>query len=332
MRRIFRKLAKSTPELVGRFTVRDVVLEIAVDNNLMVGLVNGYRVVDGQLADDPIDKMVGTLASVAAKLVRDNWGDDALEGAITMYPSEWDSAGKYPSERYMKAMVSRLREHLDDKTVVIANEGKIQEPAKEEAPTKKIQIDLRTLVSNLNQYNKSLAECLKYADRSIERASILLARRVSATMWGADKLQAQLDKVSRALPALESGLEEASKRASLSLRSSEEFVSRLRRGVKGGSDDEKYMKQVLIPGMLSYHEKVSSYLSSVVADLSVLANLDRVVRNTTGYPASFMFKVSLADDLNEAYTILVAFLTDIPAVEKGIFEPLEYIQHGTFTK
>ena len=333
MRRILRKVAKNSLELLGRFTVGNVVLEIAVDNNMAVGMVNGYRVVDGQLADDPMEKLVATLASIAAKLVRDNWGDGDSKGAITILPSEWDSAGKYPSARYMEAMVEKLREALDESTVVVSTEGaeKVEAPVVDPA-SRKIQIDLRQLIDNLTKYNQQVASCLKYADRAVERASIILARKVSSTMWGADKLQAQLDKVSAAIPVLEALQDPAARSAMLCSRSSEALISRIKKGIRQENEDTKYMKKVIIPDMLSSHDKVSAYLSTVVAALSSLSNLDRIVRVTTGYPASFMFKVSLIDDLNEAYTILVSFLADMPQMEKSIFEPLEYIQHGTFSK
>lgn len=332
MRRIFRKIAKNSLELVGRFYVGDTVLEVAVDNNLIIGLVNGYRIVDGQLADDPVDRITGTLANIAAKLVRDSWGEDGIDGAIEIKSSEWDSAGKYPSERYMKAMLTKLREAMEDNVVKLICDNEKSEPIQEQKTQKQIKIDLRQLLNNLELYNKKVGECLKCSDRALERASILLSKKVSSTMWGADRLQSSLDSVAAQLPALVASLENSSKACALGNKAIQGIVPRIRKGIASDPDALKYMKMILIPEIMNSQETLLSFVGSIVPALSNLSNLDRIVRSTTGYPASFMFKTSILDDLNEAYTVLVSFLSDIPSMERDIFEPLEYIQHGSLSK
>jgi hypothetical protein len=327
MRRILKKLAKKSLELIGRITVGDTVLEVAVDGNMVVGMVNGYRVVDGFLADDPAEKILSALSSIAVKLTHDNWGDSPEENAIVVKPSEWDSSGKYPSQRYMTILVDKLRESLDEKTVKVDGEASAV-GANLPPVTKKVQIDLRVLIDNLTKYNQQVALSLKAADRALDRSGILLAKNVSPTIWGADKVQAVLNVVKASLPELEATGEKASRAAALLSRSSEGAVSRIRKGIRVENDDTKFLKNVLIPDVLHSHDQVISYIGSVVAALSPLSNLDRIARNTTGYPASFMFRMSLLDDLSEAYTVLVKFLTDMPQLEMGVFEPLEYIQHG----
>ena len=332
MRRIFKKIAKNSLELVGRLKVGDTVLEIAVDNNLIVGLVNGYRVVDGQLADDPMERLVTTLANVAAKLIRDSWGDDESPASIEIRKSEWDSAGKYPSERYMKCMVATLGDALGEGAVKVVGDKKPEMPVVAPKPQAQIQLDLRNLLANMDSYNAKAIESLKCAERVLERASVLVSRKVSSTMWGANKLQERLDAVAKALPLLEKAFEDASRSTSIGLKASSGISARIRKGLTNDADSLKYTKMLLIPDFMSSQEKLLGFVGGVVSALSTLSNLDRIVRNTTGYPASFMFKMSILDDLNEAYTVLVAFLSDIPSMERNIFEPLEYIQHGSFSK
>ena len=332
MRRIFKKVAKSSLELVGRLKIGDTVLEIAVDNNLVVGLVNGYRVVDGQLADDPMDHIVTTLANVAAKLVRDNWGDDESQSSVEIHKSEWDSAGKYPSERYMKAMVSTLGDALGEGVVKVVSDKVPEELVTPQKSQKQVQLDLRNLLANMESYNAKAIESLKCAERVLERATVLVSRRVSSTMWGANKLQARLDAVAKTIPVLEKSFEDASRSVSTGIRASQGISARVRKGLTSDAENLKYTKLLLIPDFMSSQEKLLNFVGGVVSALSTLSNLDRIVRNTTGYPASFMFKMSILDDLNEAYAVLVAFLSDIPSMERDIFEPLEYIQHGSFSK
>ena len=193
MHRLFWKIAKDKLELVGRFNVGDTELSVAVDGNLVVGLVNGYRVVDGNLYENPIERIAPALASIAAKLFRDNWTDGSK---IQICSKDWDSAGKYQSQNFLQAMLDNLSSFLDKDNVQVVGETPAATPAEAAAPQPpKVSIKLQALLGNLRGYQAQSKEVFKYAERTVERALVITRRKLPESMYGASDLQGTLDSL-----------------------------------------------------------------------------------------------------------------------------------------
>ena len=321
MKRLFWKIGSANLELIGRFSVGDTEIAIAADGDLAIGLVNGYRVVDGNLYEDPLAHIVPPLASIAAKIFRDKWGEGSK---IQMFKAEWDSAGKYPSCNFLTSMASALIELLDESNVEVLD--KATPPVRAEKPRPKITISVGGLVANLNRYQQQLDAVNTYLDRTLERATVLSRRQLVGTMWGADKVQAIIDRVRVQIPELEETVEDAEQTVPFTLKAVQRISARLSAGALGNPEELKYMGEVLVPSILQSHDSVQKMVASVVAALAPLSTIDRTIRVNTGSPASFFLPTNVLEDFRDAFAILVAFLADVPDIEAGVMDPLEYIK------
>ena len=178
MKRVFWKVGSSDLELIGRISVGGTNIEIAADGDLAVGLVNGYRVVDGNLYENPVERIVPAMAPIIAKIFRDKWSEGSK---ITFFKKDWDSAGKYPSEQFMTSLKDALVSFLDEDNVVVEDEGS-------EAPGplvgKEVVLNAASLLTNLKQYQVKIASTARYMERAVERAAVLSKRKLVASMWG----------------------------------------------------------------------------------------------------------------------------------------------------
>jgi len=321
MQRLFRKIANDKLELVGSFDVGDTEIAIAVDGNLVVGLVNGYRVVDSNLYENPIERVVPALASIAAKLFRDNWAQDSK---ITLYRKNWDSAGKYPSSNFLQATADNLSEFLDADNVVIVEDEKVS-PTVTKKP--KVSINLQALITNLNSYQTQSQEVFKYADRAVDRALLLTKRNFPENMYGAPGLQATFESIRNTAKELSEVLEDREPVIATGAKAAQCLVVRLKSGIS--PDLFKYMKEVLIPSLQQSHDNLQRTVSAVVSGLARLNNIDKSIKSATGHPSSFFLPTNVLEDFRDAYTVLVNFLADIPVIESGIIAPLDYMKLST---
>jgi hypothetical protein len=325
MHRLFWKIAKDKLELVGRFNVGDTELSVAVDGNLVVGLVNGYRVVDGNLYENPIERIAPALASIAAKLFRDNWTDGSK---IQICSKDWDSAGKYQSQNFLQAMLDNLSSFLDKDNVQVVGETPAATPAEAAAPQPpKVSIKLQALLGNLRGYQAQSKEVFKYAERTVERALVITRRKLPESMYGASDLQGTLDSLRSSAKTLSTLLEERESVIATGAQLAQCLAARLSSGIN--AEEYKYIKGVLIPGLQKSHDNLQYVVSSIVSGLARLNNIDKTIRTATGSPASFFLPTNVLEDFRDAYTVLVNFLADIPVIESGILAPLDYLRLST---
>lgn len=336
MQRILRRASGSKLPLVGSYQVGGTTYGIAFERDKVVGLVDGYRVVEAHQKDSPESHVPTVLALVASRAA-------ALQStSVSICPDSWapavgKMAGKVTAASLLKATMDTLTDSLGESAITpIGQSGAVSRTAS----TRKVQLDMQALSRNLTRYTAKVNDCMRYSDRMLDRARVLLTRRVPATMWGASDLQKRLDVASQSVQDLRAQLPIRSREALLCRKAADGLSLRAAEGAlpcKASSpshlplscaEHSKYAQRILIPDVLVYHSRLSGYFGELLAATATLINLDRVVRGLTGYPSSFMFSSAMQEDFAEAASVLVKFLTDIPSMERAVFEPLEYIQHA----
>lgn len=336
MQRILRRASGSKLPLVGSYQVGSTVYGIAFDKGRVVGLVDGYRVAETQQQAQSAGHVPTVLALMASRAA------SLQSSAVRICPDSWAAVGcrQQPPvavSDILEATLVTLKDALGESAIVSGpEEGEGCKPQ----TARRVQLDLPALSRNLTRYTGKMSDCMRYSDRMLDRARVLLSRKAPPTMWGAADLQKRLDDAACAVQVLKEQLPARSREALLCRKAAEALSLRAAEGAlpcKAGSplhlplscsEHSKYAQRILIPDVLVYHARLSTYFGELVAATSTLLNLDRVVRRITGYPASFMFSSSMQEDFSEAASVLVKFLTDIPSMERAIFEPLEYIQHA----
>lgn len=330
MQRILRRASGKRLSPVGSYHVGSTVYSLAYDKGKVVGLVDGYKIAEAETAGEGFSHVPVLLALVAARTA------SLQSTAVCLCPSSWKSAGTAEDACacLLKPTMDALKDAIGDSAIRSLDIPSEPGPASQ----RRVQQDLSVLSRNLSRYAAKVTESVKCSDRLLDRARVLLSRKVPGTMWGAQDLQRRLDESSCSTQRLKDQLATRSREAmmckraaeSLSLRAAEGSLPSKEGGARSAASAEhsRYAQRILIPDVLVYHARLSSFFGELLVATSVLANLDRVVKRYTGYPSSFMFSSALQEDLFEAYAVLAKFLADIPSMERAVFEPLEYIQHA----
>jgi len=321
MKRLLNKLSTEKADLLGKVRIGDTSITVAVDGEMVLGLVNGNKIVDAGLYENFIERMVPVLTMVIAKVYRDNWDEGAT---LDIYEKDWDTKNLYPSENFLEALLEDLNRHLDEKSINIIKDESPTENKKEiEDISKSIEID--ALISNLDNYSKQIANVAKYAARSIDRATVLTKRRLPVDMWGAEKVQDFLDKVKSNL----SNLEEVSSKLDMDAATSSRAIHRLNHRLKTGkhveADSRKYISSVLIPEIHESYDSAKKVTAEILRALGSLNGVDKMFREHVGNPAGLFLHTNVMDDLEEATAVLTGFLSESSSIEANVMEPIEYL-------
>lgn len=324
MSRIVKKAAERKAELIGKVDLSDQVFTVAADGNLVLGLVNGYKVVDANLYEDPIKVIVPVMAGIVAKAYREDWYSGLK---ITFYKGDWDSLGKYPSAEFMDGMVKELS-HLVGKANVCISEGSVDAGEMIANPT--IGVGNTNLTVNLVNYSKQLEKLLLSMETAMDKAQGLLRVKLVDTMWGINEVQKELDPVRQGFPNLGKTFNMLGQNISMSTKAINRSLYRLNMG-NLTPDDRKFIGTVLVPDITVSFENIRALVSSILKLFAPLYKLDNMFRAYTGNPVSWSVPNNLITEFKESFMVLLDFLVDVPVIELSTMEPLEVVQ-ANFTK
>lgn len=318
MRRILKKASLKTIEQIGRLDIDGDVFSIAADGDLVLGLVNGYRVVDSNLHEDPYSDIVPVMSSVISKAFRDKW----YEGLkINFYDGEWDSSGKYPSEEFKIRLLGKLDEDVGSDNIVTHKEDRdsvIPEP--------RIALNTKSLVDNLETYGSQLQSLVEFAEHMVEKTEAILRIKLVESMWGVKEVSKGLDEVRSKIPFVAEVFNNLGLNCNLGKKSVNRLAFRVKAGSPTTQDDRKYIRSVLIPDMMASFDAIRVATSKLVINLAPIYRLEDNFRALTGNPVHWSIPGTLIDDFKEAYEYLVGFLSNIPSIEINVMEPLELLQ------
>jgi hypothetical protein len=321
MKRLLNKISKDKADLLGMVNVGDTRITVAVDGDMVLGLVNGVKVVDAGLYEDFIERMVPVLTMIIAKVFRKDWKEgDTLD----IRDADWDSKGLYPSKNFLTALVSDLQRHLDPKTVnVISESSPTEVPEKEEV--KEVRLNINSLQDNLEKYATQIAEVARYADRAIDRAKVLTTRRLPEEMWGATKVQEYMDGVKSKLTGLELESSLLDQDAHDTVKATRRLNYRLKSGKYTEDDSKKYISKVLVPDIHESFDGAKESVSKVLYAVGNLNALEKVFQENVGNSAGLFLHTNVMDDLGESIDILSGFLSDSSEIESNVMEPIELL-------
>jgi hypothetical protein len=323
--RIVKKAAEKKAELIGKVDLAGQVYTVAADGNMALGLVNGYKVVDANMYEDPIKTIIPVMSGILAKAYRDNWFSGLK---ISLYKGDWDSLGKYPSEEYLEALAKELT-HLVGKANVCVLEG-IVNPG-EVIPNPELRVADQNLVTNLSQYSKQLDILLLALERAVDKGSSLLRVKFVDTMWGVSEVQKELESVRASYPQMEALFGKLGQNVTMSTKAINRFLYRLKMGTALTPDDRKFIGSVLIPDITNSFENIRVLVANLLKVLAPLYKLDNMFRAYTGNPVSWSVPSNLIIEFKDSFTVLLDFLVDVPVIELSTMEPLEVVQNN-FTK
>lgn len=324
MRRILKKASSKTVEQIGRLDLDGDVFTIAADGDLALGLVNGYRVVDSNLNEDPFSEIIPVMASIITKAFRDKW----YEGMkIDFYDGEWDSAGKYPSEEFKNRLLEKLVDDLgsDNLTIQQNSPGAV-------IPAPRVSLNPKDLVGNLEAYGNQLGSLVEYAEHMLEKTESITRVRLVESMWGVKDVVKSLDEVKSKIPYLEEVFDNLGFNCNMGKKSVGRLAYRIKSGAPVTPDDRKYIHSILIPDVMASFDAIKVASTKLVTALAPLYCLEETFRALTGNPVHWSIPGTLIEDFKEAYGYLVGFLASVPNTEMNVMEPLELLQGSILAK
>lgn len=318
MVRLIKKASSRKLDQIGRVDLDDDVFTIAADGNLILGLVNGYRIVDSNIHGNPEQEVIPLMSSVISKSYRDKW----YEGLkINVYEGEWDTGGKYPSKEYLAILLDNLKDDVGSENIEVHesnSEGLLDKP--------KVMLNKKSLLENLNNYSENLEEVLIYAEHMLEKVDSLSRIRLVESMWGVKEVVEDIELVK----SKKSYLDEVFNNLGLNCNLGRKAVDRLsfrinsEQGLSG--DDRKYVRSILVPDSLTSFDETKKAVSKMVVALEPFYRLEEKFKALTGNPVNWSIPNTIIEDFREAYEVLVKFLMNVPSLEKNVMEPLEVMQ------
>lgn len=320
MANTIRKLAKSKAEQIGRVSLGNTDFTVAVDGNLVLALVNGYRVADAPLHQDPISGVIPILAALATKIFQKSWYAGAV---LNVYEGEWDTNGKYPSLEFMEAMVSALNKTIGSSSIKI---HKNTDPAPKFINKQTISFNQEALENNLAHYSKQITLCLKLAEHLVDKTEVFTRIKLVKSTWGMDKVVNDINGIKAKLKEIEELFNVLGSSVNIANKAVSRLQSRISKNVAVSQDDKNFVVAVLVPDILVTFDKIKKSLIAMVTILAPLYNLERSFKEYTGNPISWSIPGSLVEDFKESFSVIIDFLVDIPSVEMDVMEPLEVLQ------
>jgi len=312
-------------ELIGRLEIAGNTYTIAVDGNLALGLINGHRVVDANLYENPIDDIVPILASIITKDFREHW----YEGLkISIAKSEWDTSGKYPSKLFLERLVQELCLTLGEGSIVFSDESK---GAKEESvfPKKELIIpkEFSDFSNALTNYGKRLQKVLLSTERLLEQSEALLRVKFVDSMWGVSDIQKTLEPLRKKGPEiLEDLFFTLGQKVNLANKAVSRLVYRMGPEHPLSKDDKKFISIVLIPDILNSFEEIRDLTTKLIKTVYPLYILEENFKEATGNPLTWSVPGNIINNFKESFTVLLDFLVDVPVMDYTVMTTIESVR------
>ena len=325
MKHLIRKISSEPSDLIGKIVIGDVNVSVACKNDVVVGLVNGYKVVDAGLYDNFIDKISPILSSIIAKIYRDRWGDS--NSKLTIYKEDWDTKGLYPSVNLLEKILYNLNKHLDKETVQVIEKPSGYSPENlEEKDTSSIDINYQSLSSNITLYKQQLEMLGSYIDRIFNLSEVLTRTKLVSSMHGSEIAQMVIDSARNSVSILRPSVGDLEHWVSLSLKTASKLTYRLDRNLIGVSNDSLYLCSVLIPEITENYIKIKDFCMKLSKAIAPLVNIDDIFNNFVKFSTSLFLPMNRVEDLKESYEVLIEFLSSVHTIEARIIDPLAFLK------
>lgn len=320
MNRFLKKASSNKAEQIGRIDLEDDTFTIAADGDIVLGLVNGYRVIDANLHENPIEEITTTMASVIGKAYQDRWKKGLR---LKCHEGEWDTQGKYPSKEYMRTLLSHLRKEIGS-----GNISHIKESPEALIESPKVCLDPEALQQNLRKYSESSNRLVAYTERLLEKTEEITRVQLVSSMWGVTDIIKDIDQVKANLEPLSAAYNTVGRNANFSRRAIERLQVRLSSGAASTPEGKKYIKLVVAPDIVNSFDQIRKAIPYIVRTLTPFYRLEKNFKALTGNPINWSIPGSLLEDFREAFVVALEFLSNIPEVEKGVMEPLAMLQNS----
>jgi hypothetical protein len=318
--RFIKKAASRKAELVGTINLNNKIFTVAADGNMALGLVDGYKVIDHNLYDDPIPNIVPVLSSIIAKAFRDMWHDGLT---IDIINSDWDSKGKYPSKEFKEAFIKELSDIVGSDSIRILEKS---DEVLDEVKNPVMFVNNGKLSVNLQKYSDQVKQILLSFESLMEKTSSIMRIKLVESTWGMNDVMSLLDQVRSNSLKAEEIFKKIGQASQTTDRSSNRILCRINSNNTLTKDDNKFIVAVLIPDILISYESLKNNVCEALKIYGPIYKLDNVFKNLTGNLCSWSIPSNLLIDFKEDFEVLINFIADTPVIELTVMEPLESIQ------
>lgn len=319
-----KKSSGKKAELIGSLELAGNTYTIAADGNLALGLINGYRVVDANLYENPVDEIIPVLASIITKDFREHW----YEGLkITFNKKDWDSEGKYPSEVFKDKLVRELSLTLGENCLAF-KEGQDTEET-DLFPKKELRVpkEFTDISKALINYGNQIQKVLLSTERMLEESEALLRVKFVDSMWGVSEIQKVLQPLrANGSNILEELFFSLGQKVSLANKAVGRLVYRMDPSRPLSKDDKKFISIVLIPDILKSFEDIRGIVTRVLKTVYPLYVLEENFKEATGNPLTWSIPGNIIHNFKESFTVLLDFLADVPVADVSVMTPIENVR------
>jgi hypothetical protein len=304
-------------ELVGKISLSGQDYIVAQSEGALVGLIGDCQVVSILEQDTSPEALLSVLVDIL-HMAMQKTGASASD--LLIYAGDWDTAGKYPSEEYLRQTLEKLNRDIGDVAVL---EGCSDITNVEQSPC---PVSTAKLMDNLASFQRRLLSILDATEILLDKAYLIQRVKLVESMWGVPDVLAEMKPAKGLMRDQDKLLQSLGRQISLSNKATARMTHRIKGGVRMTAEDGKYVVTTVIPEILNACHRVGEILSVILGNLSPIYHLDTIFKKHTKNSVTWSIPGNLLLEFSEAFRVLLQFLLDTPTVEKGVIEPLELIQ------
>jgi hypothetical protein len=309
MKQIIRRLASSGLAVKMRVKVGCNCVDLVDDGSKRL-LLNGYDTIG--CSDDVQDEsFAALLTDMIAKMF-----NSGTNKAVVMLDGGSDgvmrSVAKMLGERLGKKSISSEKDPGDRELTISPAEHKVDMAVNPAA--------LATNAGVLANKAASVASAIKFGH---DAALMMSRKKLVASMWGAEKIQAILDRAKERVEDARLPWARVSVSADMLAKS----ASRLQRKMTSDSPDDRSMvANVLIPGINDGYCCLKAAAEAAAVSFVPLVYIDAACKESTTYPATWFFDQDIMDGVSQGYDGVLDFLVQVPAMEAKVVDPLSSVR------
>jgi len=308
MKHIIRRLAASGLEVKARMKIGCDCVDVVDDGSHRI-LLNGYDTVScGDSVDDAA--VAEFLADMLGKMIKSGRGK-----AVVMLGGGSDGIMRQVSGLLNKSLgkgTAALQKLQDDDLAVAPADHKVEQTINPEAVARNAEI----LASKVSKLAASIGD-------GYDAALMMTRKKIVASMWGADKIQAVLDRTKarledRTLPW---------SRVAVSVNMLAKSADRLCRKIGSKeSGDRGLVANVLIPSITDGYVTLKAASESAAVSFQPLVHIDSICKTNTTYPSTWFFDQDIIDRIAGSYDSVLGFLMQVPTMEAKVVDPLSSVR------
>lgn len=186
--------------------------------------------------------------------------------------------------------------------------------------------DIPALVGALKNFVSVIREMTTILKVCHDDALTLTQGHMVDTMWGAKEMQGMLCGLREEIEG-NTRWEKIEFFAGLIEKSIERLMLKLGTQLaQVCTEEKKVICNVLIPNIIDNFQQFKTAATDALLSLSSLVYIDTIFKKMTTYPATWFLSGGMLNDLGQDYQKLLGFVGQIPAIEKKIIYPLDFIK------